>query len=120
MIKVSHLRVMLEGMNNPVVYGMHAQIAFRANIDTVKEVVRNAAKWDQVGLVYEVVAEVEGDDLDDAFQLTNHIDRPWNFNSGVTEVGLKKKRSTSVGDLMHTSNGKTYMVDKVGFTEVTA
>jgi hypothetical protein len=49
-------------------------------------------------LDYECVAMVESDDLDEVFQLTNTIDRPWWENEGV-EV-RKQTRSTSVGDVV--------------------
>lgn len=52
---------------------------------------------------YELVAEVESDDLDDIFRLTNHIDHAWYENEGV--VVHKQARSTSVGDIVETSNG---------------
>jgi hypothetical protein len=63
-----------------------------------------------------LVAEVETDDLNEAYRLTNHIDEPWWDNSGVK--CYKQSRSTSVGDFMLTSKGEWYQVASVGFEKV--
>jgi len=60
----------------------------------------------------EKVAEVQTEDLDEAYQDTNHIDRPWHDNESVTLI--KKSRSTSIGDVME-RNGERFIVDKIGF-----
>jgi len=52
---------------------------------------------------YELVAEVDSDDVDDAFRLTNHIDVAWYENEGVTVH--KQARSTSVGDIIENNDG---------------
>jgi hypothetical protein len=60
-----------------------------------------------------LIALVDTDSLDKAFELTNHIDGPWEMNTGVCVVGFKH-RSTSVGDVMY--DGKEFwMVDTIGF-----
>ena len=69
---------------------------------------------------YKLVAVVEGDDLEKAFELTNTIYGPWWENEGLEPVVLeyaKGARSTSVGDLM-VSGGKNWFVAPVGFKEV--
>ena len=54
---------------------------------------------------YEFVAKVDGDLLEDAFVLTNHIEKSWTENDGVEEIGPGPHRSTSVGDVVVNSQG---------------
>ena len=63
-----------------------------------------------------LVAEFEGvsRDLDDAFQLTNHITIPWWDNEGVELVGPAKRRSTSCGDVVF-FEGVAYLCDRIGW-----
>lgn len=62
---------------------------------------------------YELVALVDTDDLDLAYQLTNHIDQPWTQNSGVTAL-TDRPRSTMIGDIIINSDG-AFVVAGVGF-----
>jgi len=62
-----------------------------------------------------LVAEVETDSLNEAYQLTNHIDKVWYENHGVKT--FLKSRSTSVGDILRL-NGKQYLVATCGFIEI--
>ena len=55
---------------------------------------------------YAKVAEVDTDQLEVAFELTNTIHRPWWTNPGVRAV--KPTRSTSVGDVLVTPDGKAH------------
>ena len=66
-----------------------------------------------------LVAEVDTDDLDEAFRLTNNITHLWVINKGVKAVEGVQHRSTSVGDLLEW-NGKSYVVESVGFRELTS
>jgi hypothetical protein len=61
------------------------------------------------------VAEVETDSLEEAYRLTNHLDKSWYENHGVKT--LLKSRSTSVGDVLHI-NGKQFLVAMCGFIEI--
>lgn len=68
---------------------------------------------------YEKVAEVEGDQLGLAFQLTNSIDMLW-FKSKdprLTVVG-GSGRSTSVGDVVVTSDGVAHRCQTVGWSTI--
>lgn len=65
---------------------------------------------------YAHVAQVETDDLDDAFTLTNHIDRSWFDNATVTPL-VPRARSTSVGDLFYDGE-RLWRVAPVGFVEI--
>jgi len=67
---------------------------------------------------YRHVAGVLCAGLDAAFELTNHIDGDWALNREVATVGLNRKRSTSVGDMMRDENGVPFMVSSVGFTSL--
>lgn len=51
-------------------------------------------------LRYELVARLNGCDPEDAFRLTNTIDRLWTRNAEVEVMGSPGKRSTSVGDVV--------------------
>jgi hypothetical protein len=64
---------------------------------------------------YTLVAIVDTDDLNKAYELTNHIDSDWYYNKGVT--GIRRTRSTSVGDMMILDN-KIYIVERMGFKEI--
>lgn len=64
------------------------------------------------GSAFVPVAVVDTDDLDEAYRLTNHIDKLWWENEGV--VALRESRSTSIGDVLDL-NGKFYVVDRCGF-----
>lgn len=49
-------------------------------------------------LILSKVADVEVEDINQVFELTNHIDRSWTSNPGVTAMP-GSHRSTSVGDV---------------------
>ena len=67
---------------------------------------------------YEMVAVVDGEDVDMAFQLTNHIDHAWWENSGVTLIGEPQHRSTSVGDVVVMGDGRVLRCASCGWDEV--
>jgi hypothetical protein len=62
-------------------------------------------------------ARVDTDDLDVAFEKTNHISAPWYDNEGVFCYD-RKARSTSVGDFMLMDDGTIYIVEGVGFRKI--
>jgi hypothetical protein len=56
---------------------------------------------------YTLVATVEGDDVEKAFELTNTIDHSWWENEGATALFDDSGcRSTSVGDVVVMSDGR--------------
>jgi len=57
--------------------------------------------------VYRFVAAVDTEDLEIAFQLTNHHEQVWQLNDGVI-VHVGDCRSTSVGDVMVTPDGTAH------------
>jgi hypothetical protein len=61
-----------------------------------------------------LVAKVQTDDLDVAFEKTNTINKYWWENEGV-EALVTKTRSTSVGDVMVDPEGKRHLVASAGF-----
>lgn len=65
---------------------------------------------------FEIVASVKTDDLDEAFKLTNSINKPW-FNNPQVKVIKKSRRSTSIGDILE-HNGKMFVVVARGFVEL--
>jgi hypothetical protein len=72
----------------------------------------DAAKAFMLGQ-YELVAMTRSNDLDDAFELTQHIHESWTENEGVTPL-KHRPRSTSVGDIIVNSEG-AHIVAPVGF-----
>jgi hypothetical protein len=67
-------------------------------------------KWQRGG--YELVAEVDCEFLETAWQHTNHINAPWWQNENVTLV--KKSRSSQVGDIFQFDK-QFYMACRAGF-----
>lgn len=72
-----------------------------------------AGKWkhDEYPKYYERVYEVDTDDLDEAFEITNL----WNETWKVTRV--RRGSSSSVGDIF-VKDGDCYIVDNFGFVAV--
>ncbi len=67
---------------------------------------------------YVKVAEVQTVDIEDVFQLTNHIDREWTLNDEVIWHSILPMRSTSVGDVVvDMTTQKRYFVASFGFEE---
>ncbi len=90
--------------------------AFRKNLDDSFSVfnkdgyVTEFSRYD-----YEIVAEVECEDKNQVFQLTNTIDDYWWNNDEVTALKTKT-RSTSVGDIVEdVENNKFWMVLGLGW-----
>lgn len=77
------------------------------------------AIWEgkSVTLVYNKVADVHTDDLEQAFELTNNINRPWSENEGVVAVE-GGTRSTSTGDIMKMADGSLHLVASYGFVKL--
>jgi hypothetical protein len=77
-------------------------------------------RWDPAN--YTMVAIIAPDangepvSLDRAYFLTNHLDRSWWENAGVTRVG-PECRSTSVGDVIY-RDGIAYQVASLGFDRI--
>jgi len=66
---------------------------------------------------YELAAEVEAEDLEVAFFLTNSIDHSWHKNEGAKPTGASA-RSTSTGDVVVDDNDKAWMCEMVGWREL--
>jgi len=76
-----------------------------------------ALKQTQWPADYELVATVKTDDLEKAFELTNHINSIWMQNPDVTaEPG--QHRSTSVGDVMVDESARTWQCGDFGWREI--
>lgn len=67
---------------------------------------------------YEKVAEVECEDLEDVFRVTNHINHNWTLNPQVTMYKAGGVRSTSVGDVVVDEHGKVFLCDMAGWKEI--
>ena len=68
---------------------------------------------------YSHVATVDSEDLNQVFQLTNSVTKPWWENEGVEKEFIGDGcRSTSVGDVVVLSNGDHYRCDPIGWTKL--
>lgn len=63
------------------------------------------------------VAEVECATVEDAYRLTNHTDHLWPDKPGVRAL-YSSVRSTSVGDIVRTPEGRYMFVLPIGFCEL--
>ena len=67
---------------------------------------------------YTYVANVDTNDRDEAYYLTNHTEYDWTLNYQASVIGTgERQRSTSIGDILE-NNGTYYVVASVGFKEV--
>jgi hypothetical protein len=66
---------------------------------------------------YEVIADLEVADLEDAYRASNSIEHNWTLNPEVTSYhGDGKERSTSVGDMVaNPDTGEYFYVAPFGF-----
>lgn len=64
---------------------------------------------------YELVAYVMTENLNVAFEKTNHISQAWWENAGVR--CMKEARSTSMGDVME-ADGRLFRCEAVGWKEI--
>lgn len=89
---------------------------FHADTSAVRESGRSAfdgeAEWPGE---YNLVALVETEEVDVAYELTNHISRPWWDNPGVERVG-PETRSTSTGDVVVVGN-RGFKCESCGWSE---
>ena len=60
------------------------------------------------------VADVNTDNKDTAFNLTNHIDTSWQENKNVNPASDRRERSTSIGDIF-VCDDAVYAVEGHGF-----
>lgn len=96
---------------------LYVNATFTGDLDAIKSILDSHESFAAKGLSFVKVADVDTDSLEDAFALTNHIDRPWSENGRVEPAGDGKWRSTSVGDLLRV-DGQVFSVSPVGFSEV--
>jgi hypothetical protein len=66
---------------------------------------------------FEQVALVLTEDINKAYEWTNHLDSPWQENVRVKAL-TDRARSSSVGDVFVLPDGKAMRVDSCGFVEV--
>ena len=66
---------------------------------------------------YQLVAAVATENLEAAFHLTNHLEQAWQLNDGVIAY-VDCCRSTSVGDVMVTPDGKAHLCLMTGWREL--
>jgi hypothetical protein len=117
-IKVFHLRPLTDDEHNLVnAKGWDAspELQRRSEITLFATVGPMRDAWKSGD--YVLVAEVAVTNLERAYELTNHIDRDWTTNAGVA-AHVSRVRSTSMGDVMQTADGKLHAVARFGFEEL--
>lgn len=69
---------------------------------------------------YEAIAIVETVDIVDVFRVSNHIDSNWTQNPEVKELWSdpNRTRSTSVGDIVVTADGKAHLCASFSWEEI--
>lgn len=94
-------------------FSRYANISMMGNVDAVIEAL---TEWDE----YDIVADLEVTDLEDAFRASNHIESNWLENPEVTFTEATKAKSSSVGDIFSDPDtGKYWLVAAMGFEDIT-
>jgi hypothetical protein len=108
-VKVFHVSDVDQGIRvDAMIYGKVAPLAYYvhvATLDVEVPVADNVGEGTEEALLTHV--------LEDAFDRTNNICEPWVKNPNM-EVFVGSARSTSVGDMIETPEGK-YVVKGMGF-----
>ena len=65
-----------------------------------------------------MVAEVEAEDIEDVFRITNHIESDWTKNPEVIKRVKAPCRSTSVGDIVEDEDGNLMYCAGCGWEDV--
>ena len=115
-VEVFQWRVTPEGRLNKAVSDVYFDIMM-GDAAVIESAIKKAPSWDALGLFIQKVAEVEGDNMGNAFRLTNHIESDWTKNEGVSAMGNGQWRSTSVGDVMRVE-GVLHAVSNIGFQKL--
>jgi hypothetical protein len=96
-------------------FSRYADITCSAKIEAVIEALLERE--------YDIVADLEVVDLDDAYEKSNTITGPWIENAEVTSLCDEFKdgaRSSSVGDIFSDPDtGKYWLIEPVGFKDIT-
>lgn len=98
-------------------WGLNSDLHFADDEEFCKKNIPHLANYKPIRDNYKLVAIVETFAIGETFRLTNHIDKEWQSNEGVTAFE-HQNRSTSVGDLVEDENGKLFLVASIGFSEV--
>lgn len=105
--------------NNEIVevyhFDMHKAVENGKNLYFIRPQASDVTELAEQGM-YIKVAQVQTEDLEQAFELTNHIDKDWQSNKLVTAL-TEKARSTSVGDLC-VRNEEVFVVSSIGFEKM--
>jgi len=107
----AHLNGPNGGWDSSPRFSRYLNVTAMGELDAIREA------W-QLG-EYSHVADVQTDDLDDAYAATQNVERSWVLNRGV-EARTRCARSTSVGDIFEDRLGRLFVVQPIGFTELGA
>lgn len=72
----------------------------------------------EVEASWQAVAMVDTSSLDQAFTLTNTIDRRWWENPAPLVAAIVPSRSTSVGDVLKDEQGRYWLCARVGWKQL--
>jgi hypothetical protein len=121
MIRVHHLNIIATKADRDELdrVGWTGKFAVHATITAGGEKAPDLAAVAFSEGAYKHVADVDLDDLEDAFRLTNHIHSVWNENTDAhVEPQPGPQRSTSVGDIIE-RDGEFFLVAPFGFETIT-
>lgn len=114
MIEVFHLTTSSDAMNDQDVAKLYFDVVSNGDLNAIQSIFESPEDLRKKGIHYRLVAQIDIDDKEKAFELTNHIDGPWTSNDGV-KVMAEKVRSTSVGDVMIKNSSEYFYVAPFGF-----
>jgi hypothetical protein len=117
MITVYHLNTP-RSIDSKICRDVRFDVGFECNLKTIKALFELRDPNPLAEICYVKVAKVDTNDLDVAFELTNHLHQSWALNHGVTPLAVMPQRSTSVGDVLELSSGKLFVVASFGFLEL--
>lgn len=81
--------------------------------ETIPTILKNGGD-----IFYKHVATIEAKGLDDAFCKTQNIEESWVELLPETRGLIGGQRSSSVGDIFITEDGKHHVIDRFGFFEI--
>ena len=120
----------LDTPNNDVGMDVRWIVGFKCDLDLIRKIFNADPDYAKHGVSYKMVARVDTDDLEEAWELTNNINHPWTMNDKVSCFRSMSYRSSSVGDVfvkvrMCPESGEwahqeisMHYVDKIGFEEL--
>lgn len=115
-IEVYHWQIEHKVAKSPEAREIHFGL-MRGKPEVITQILDEPHKWAMAGIRLQKVANVDADDLEGAWELTNHIESNWARGPRVTPaVSATNVRSSMVGDLMRKGD-EVYVVAPMGFVK---